>query len=122
MSEKVNLFQTHLTRNTKSSSHQKQITTNRNSNPYKNTKERSSLGVCQLRIQHCHFCGSGHCCGASLIPGRGTSTCYRCGQKKRKKQKRTDKDNLNAYLFSTEKHLYKTVCVHVYCSASNMEM
>ena len=34
-----------------------------------------------LRIQHCHCSGSGHCCDLGLIPGLGTSTCHRCGQR-----------------------------------------
>ena len=38
-----------------------------------------------LRVWHCHCCGSGHCCGESWIPGPGTSSCHRCGQKKKKK-------------------------------------
>ena len=35
-----------------------------------------------LRIWHCHCCDSGHCCGASSIPGAGTCTCHRCPHKK----------------------------------------
>lgn len=38
-----------------------------------------------LRSQHCHCSGLGHCFGIGLIPGKGTSTCYRLGQKKKKK-------------------------------------
>ena len=40
----------------------------------------------RLRIQHCHYCGLGHCCdsghycGTGSIPGPGTSTC--CGMVK----------------------------------------
>ena len=34
----------------------------------------------RLRIWHCHCCGSGHCCGARLIPSQGTSTCPCQGQ------------------------------------------
>ena len=37
-----------------------------------------------LRSQHCHCSGLGHCFGIGLIPGKGTSTCYRPGQKKKK--------------------------------------
>lgn len=37
-----------------------------------------------LRSQHCHCSGLGHCFGIGLIPGKGTSTCYRLGQKKKK--------------------------------------
>ena len=32
------------------------------------------------------LCGSGHCYGSGLIPGMGTSTCCRHGQKKKKKK------------------------------------
>ena len=36
----------------------------------------------------CHCCGSGYCCGIVLIPGPGTSTCLRGGQKKENKRKK----------------------------------
>ena len=39
----------------------------------------SSLVTQQLRIWHCHYCGS------SLILGLGTSVCHEGGQKKGKK-------------------------------------
>ena len=39
----------------------------------------------RLRSQHSHCSSSGHCFGAGLIPGPGTSTCCRHGQKKKKK-------------------------------------
>ena len=35
------------------------------------TTNRNFLVVLQLRIQHCH------CCGSGLIPGPGTSVCHR---------------------------------------------
>lgn len=35
-----------------------------------------------LRIQHCHYCGSGH---TGSIPCSGTSSCHRCSQKVKKK-------------------------------------
>ena len=35
-----------------------------------------------LRIQHCQYRGSGHCCGSGSIPGPGTPGCCGCGQKK----------------------------------------
>ena len=38
-----------------------------------------------LRIWHWHCCGSGCCCGTSLIPGPRTSMCHRYGQEKKKK-------------------------------------
>ena len=28
-----------------------------------------------LRIQHCHSCGLGHCCGKGSVPGPETSCC-----------------------------------------------
>ena len=37
-----------------------------------------------LRIQCCHCSSLGHCHGAGLIPGPGTSTYLRCSQKKPK--------------------------------------
>ena len=36
----------------------------------------------KLSIWCCHCRGSGHCCDVGSIPGPGTSTCPRCGQKK----------------------------------------
>ena len=38
-----------------------------------------------LRIWHCHYSGSGCCCGVGLIPGLGTSACRGSGQKKKRK-------------------------------------
>ena len=38
-----------------------------------------------LRIWHRHCCSLGHCCGAGLIPGPGTSTGWGRGQKEKKK-------------------------------------
>ena len=40
-----------------------------------------------LRIQCCHCCSSGHCCGGGFIPGLGTSTCHRYGKNKIKNKK-----------------------------------
>ena len=37
-----------------------------------------------LRIRHCHFSGSGHCCGTGSIPGLGSSTGHGYGRKERK--------------------------------------
>ena len=36
----------------------------------------------------CHCCGLGDCCGGGLIPGSGTLSCHRRGQKKKKKRKK----------------------------------
>ena len=38
-----------------------------------------------LRIQHCHCCDLGQCCGLASIPGPGTPTCHRQAKKKKKK-------------------------------------
>ena len=35
----------------------------------------------KLKIQCCHGSGLGNCCGMVSIPGLGTSTCHRPGQK-----------------------------------------
>ena len=50
-------------------------------------KRGAALWCSGLRIQHCHCSGVGHCHGMGLIPGLGTSTCYRCGKKKLKKRR-----------------------------------
>ena len=39
----------------------------------------------RLRIWYCYCSGSGHCYGAGLIPGLGTSTCCGRSQKQQKK-------------------------------------
>uniref|UniRef100_A0A8D1T6E1 Inhibitor of CDK, cyclin A1 interacting protein 1 n=1 Tax=Sus scrofa TaxID=9823 RepID=A0A8D1T6E1_PIG len=39
------------------------------------------LRYSDLRIQHCHCCDSGRCCGAGAIPGPGTSACFGRGIK-----------------------------------------
>ena len=47
----------------------------------------SSIVVWQLRTQHCHYRGLGHCChyyGEGSIPGLRTSKCCRWSQKKKK--------------------------------------
>ena len=36
----------------------------------------------RLKIRHCHCCDNGYSYGEGSIPGPGTSTCHRCGQKK----------------------------------------
>ena len=58
----------------------------------KSTKHSQSR-LCQCSLWHsilriqCHHCNSlGHCHGKGLIPGLGTSTCHRYGQKKKKKK------------------------------------
>ena len=45
------------------------------------SKGKSSLVAQWVKIQHCHCCGSGGCCGSGLIPGWGTSSACRCGPK-----------------------------------------
>ena len=42
-----------------------------------------------MRIWHCHCCGMGHCCGLSLIPSLGTSTCYRHSKERERERERT---------------------------------
>ena len=46
-----------------------------------------------LRIWHCHFSSSGHCCDMDLILGPGTSTCCRYSQKRKKKLSKTVRVN-----------------------------
>ena len=40
----------------------------------------------RLRIQLCHSCRAGCKCNKGSVPGRGTSTCCRCSQKKKKER------------------------------------
>ena len=42
---------------------------------------RAPWWLSRLKIQHCHCCGSGCCCGSVSIPGLGTSACLRHGLK-----------------------------------------
>lgn len=57
----------------------------------------------RLRIRRCHWGGLGLCFGGGLIPGLGSSTCPRCGQRNRRKKERK-RNNLKAYtLGSNEK-------------------
>ena len=42
------------------------------------------LWLSGLRIQLCRCSSLNQCCGMGLIPGLGTSTCCRCGKKKKK--------------------------------------
>ena len=44
-----------------------------------------------LRIQHCHYCGSGCCCGAASTPSLGPSACLGRGHQKKKKKKKKKK-------------------------------
>lgn len=54
----------------------------------------------ELRIQHCHYWGSG------LIPGSRTSTCHRWWQRERKTQlKKQLFTYMNIYLF-VDLHIY----------------
>jgi len=57
-----------------------------------------------LRIQHCHCCGSGHCCGLEFSSWpQGTSVCCRLGQKQNKtKQKKNGKNIQNFPLCHSE--------------------
>ena len=47
---------------------------------------RSSLVAQWVKALHCHFSGLGCCCGPGSVPGPGTSTCWGCCQKKKKKE------------------------------------
>ena len=40
-----------------------------------------------LRIWHCHYSGSGHCCGSGSVPSPGTSACLGRGQQQTNKSK-----------------------------------
>ena len=58
--------------------------------PSQTLKTGISWQLSRLRIQHCHCCGSGHCCDTdSLLPGLGTSACHRCGQTNKQKPSQT---------------------------------
>lgn len=46
-----------------------------------------------LRVQCCPFSGSGCCYDAGLIPGRGTSSCCRCGQKNKQTENNKQVDH-----------------------------
>ena len=48
------------------------------------------LWLSWLRIHHCHCSSLGHGCGMGSIPGPGTSTCCKDGQKKKKKKTSSD--------------------------------
>lgn len=52
----------------------------------KRKKYKRVLWLSRLRIQCCHFCTLGCCCGEGSIPGLGTYTCYGCYQKKKKEK------------------------------------
>ena len=41
-----------------------------------------------LRIWWCRCSSLGHCCGTGSFPGLGTSICYRCCQKKKRKEEK----------------------------------
>ena len=45
----------------------------------------SSLVAEQVRIQHCH------CCGTGSIPGPGTSACCGCQERKEGKERKKEK-------------------------------
>ena len=44
-----------------------------------------------LRTQHCHYSGSGRCCGAHSTPGPGTFKSHQCSQKEKSKQLRNSR-------------------------------
>ena len=61
---------------------------------FKKDKKKGVPSYCwRLRIQRFHWSSSGHCCGVGLIPGLGTFTCPRPGQKKKKKRNKEKKNN-----------------------------
>ena len=67
---------------------------------YKECKSRIPWWPSGLRIQHCHCYRLGHCCGAGLIPGPGTSTCCWHGRKnKKKKEKNTNQNKSNEEIY-----------------------
>ena len=47
---------------------------------------RVPRGCSGLRIWPCHCCGLGHCCDSGSVPGLGTPTCCRLGEKREKKK------------------------------------
>ena len=63
----------------------------------------------RLRIWCYHCCGSGCCCGASLIPGPGTSECQGCGQKKPKTTPKKLPQALHQKLHPLQKRLNWTL-------------
>ena len=67
-----------------------------------------------LRIQRCHFHGSGYSCDTGSIPGPGTSTCHGYGQKRNFKK---------AFFFFLKKLLPKAVtslcCTKLTCSCTD---
>ena len=49
------------------------------------------MWLSRLRIQHCHCCDSGHCCGTGSILGPETSACHEyCQRIKIKKEEIRD--------------------------------
>lgn len=50
-------------------------------------KLESSLVAQQVRDLALSLSGLGCCCGMVSIPGPGTSTCHKCGKKKKKKER-----------------------------------
>ena len=59
---------------------------------YKEKLQGVPLWCSGLRIWHCYYNGLGRCYGVGSIPGLGTSTCHRCGQKKKKEKNEKLKD------------------------------
>ena len=60
---------------------------------------RSLASFRGLRIQHCHCYGSGHCCGASSMPGLGTSAG--CGHSQNTQNKNKTITSHLTFSFST---------------------
>ena len=46
------------------------------------------LWLSRLKIQHCHCCDSGYCCGVGSVPGPRTSAYCGYSQKEEKKKKK----------------------------------
>lgn len=60
-----------------------------------------SLVAWQLRLYHCHGCGSSQCCVVGSIPGLGSFSCHKYSQKKKLQSfnfARLNKMNLNIFL------------------------
>ena len=60
-------------------------------------QRRVPLWCSKLRIWCCHCSGLGHHYGLGLLPGLGTSTCHRCSQKKKKKERTKEMNTLMTF-------------------------
>ena len=69
---------------------------------YLQEREKTTLKVplwhSRLRMWHCCNCGTGHNCSTDSFPGLGTSICYRCSQKEKKKKKTTRSSHCSSNL------------------------